>query len=251
MSFTWNGVNCESLGMMVERFPPRPMPQRKITKYSVPGRSGDLIVDENAWTNVTQRYDVFVNGGTTGLQTRLSAIAAWLLTQPGYADLTDTYDTSVYRRARVANALEFINSLNKYGRATIEFDCEPQRYPITDEVFTHWVDDDGYTFVYPSGTGLLPAYPLIEITGKSASGIPEIITPTLTIRIGTPAAISKIVIDFATQSIYNAYNNAWPYFTTVSGTWEMLGDGDTIYAEEEAGTPEGVTVKVTTRRHRI
>ena len=251
MSFTFDGINSESLDLIVEKYPERPIPRRKATVYSVPGRSGDLIVDEDAWENVTQPYEVFVKGGTIDMQTRISAIAAWLVGRAGYKVLTDTYDTTVYRYARVANAVTFINSLNRYGRATLEFDCKPQRYPVTDEVFTHFVDDDGYTFTYPSGTGLLPAYPLIEITGKAASGIPEIITPTLTIRIGTTAAIAKIVIDFAAQSIYNAYNNQWPYFTTVAGTWEKLGDGDTVYAEEEAGTAEGITVKVITRRHRI
>ena len=251
MSFTFDGISCESFDMYVEEYPERPVPKRKATVYSVPGRSGNLIVDEHAWENVTQPYKVFVKGGAIDMQTRISAIAAWLVGSAGYKVLTDTYDTTVYRYARVANAVEFINSLNRYGRATLEFDCKPQRYPIPDEVFTESVDEDGYTFTYPSGTGLLPAYPLIEIIGKAANAIPLIRTNTLRINIGTPEAISKLVIDFAAQSIYNAYNNQWPQYTSVAGTWEQLGDGDTIYAEEEAGTFEGITVKVTTRRHRI
>ena len=249
MKFTWNGISSDTLGMIVEKYPSRQFPQRKCTVYSVAGRSGDLIVDENAYTNVTQEYKVFVKGDST-LQTKLSTIAAWLIGTPGYQRLTDDYDTSIYRLARVSNAVEFLNSLNKFGRATLQFDCKPQRYPVVDEVWTHAVDEDGYTFTYPNA-GLLPAYPLIEITGKSASAIPEIVTPTLTIHIGAPDAISKIVIDFSTQAIYNAANNQRPLYTSAVGTWEKLGDGDTIYAEEEAGTLQGITVKVTTRRFGI
>ena len=249
MKFTWNGISSDSLGMIVEKYPGRPFPQRKCTIYSVAGRSGDLIVDEDAYTNVTQEYQVYVKGDNT-LQTKLTTIAKWLIGTAGYQKLTDDYDTSIYRMARVANAVEFLNSLNRYGRATLQFDCQPQRYPIVDEVMSHLVDDLGYTFTYPTN-GLLPAYPLIEITGKTASMIPTIVTPTMTIKIGDTSAIAKLVIDFATQSIYNAANNQRPQYTSATGTWEKLGDGDTIYAEEEAGALPGVTVKVITRRYGI
>lgn len=250
MSFSFNGINCETLGMYVEKFPNRPFPQRKQTIYSVRGRSGDLIVDENAYTNVTQEYEVFVKGGSVGLQARLSAIAAWLLSVAGYADLTDTYDTTCYRRARVANAMEFMNSLNKYGKATIQFDCQPQRYPTTDEVLTTTFSDTAQTLTYPSGTGLLPAYPKIEITGKVTNACPRIIAGNLTVDVATPAAMNKIVIDFATQSVYNAYNNQKPQLTSVLGTWDMLADGSTVTCRNET-TSATMTVKVYTRRYRI
>lgn len=249
MSFTWNGISSESLGMTVEKYPSRPFPQRKCTIYSVAGRSGDLIVDENAYTNVVQEYQVYVKGGGT-LQTKLATIAAWLIGTAGYQRLTDDYDPTIYRMARVANAVEFLNSLNKFGRATLQFDCQPQRYPVVDEVWSHYVDENGYTFTYPS-VGLLPAYPLIEITGKYPSAVPLVRTPTMEIHIGATYAISKIVIDFSTQSIYDASTNTYPALTTTYGTWDKLGDGDTIYAEEELGEMHGITVKVTTRRFGI
>lgn len=251
MSFTFDGVNCESLGMYVEKFPNRPFPQRKQTIYSVRGRSGDLIVDENAYTNVTQEYEVFVKGGSVGLQTRLSAIAAWLLSVAGYADLTDTYDTTCYRRARVANAMEFMNSLNKYGKATIQFDCQPQRYPTTDEVYTFTFGEDIWvSSTYSSGTGLLPAYPKIEITGKQTNYSPTVEAGNLSVQIATPQAMNKIVIDFATQSVYNAYNNQMPQLTGISGTWDMLGDGAVVRAKNAANNGN-MTLTVYTRRYRI
>lgn len=252
MSFTWNSINCESLGMYVEKFPNRPFPQRKVTTYSVRGRSGDLIVDENAYTNVTQEYEVFVKGGTPGLQTRLSAIAAWLLGTAGYADLTDTYDTTIYRRARVANAVDFLNSLNQFGKATLQFDCQPQRYPVVDEVLTGtFYAYNPLTLTYPSGTGLLPAYPKIELLNKGATDFLHVTAGNLTVNIGSTAAIAKIVIDFETQSVYNAYNNTRPYYTGTTGSWDMLGDGSTISAYDEELGQNVITLNAYTRRHRI
>ena len=91
MSFTFDGINCETLNLYVEKFPDRPVPRRKTTTYSVPGRSGDLIVDEDAWENVIQPYEVYVKGDTVDMQTRVSAIAAWLVGSAGYKVLTDKW----------------------------------------------------------------------------------------------------------------------------------------------------------------
>jgi phage-related protein len=79
MSFTFNGINSDAMGLFVERYPERPFPSRKQSVYSIKGRSGDLIVDENAFTNVTQTYEVYILGGSAGFQAKATAIANWLL----------------------------------------------------------------------------------------------------------------------------------------------------------------------------
>ena len=133
MSFTFNGVNSADMGLFVERYPERPFPSRKQSTYNIHGRSGDLIVDENAFSNTTQSYEVFILGGSAGFQAKATAIAHWLLSPVGYADLTDSYDSTIYRKARFTGGVSFLNALNKYGKATITFDCCPQRYPSTPE----------------------------------------------------------------------------------------------------------------------
>lgn len=249
MSFTWNSINCETLDMFVERYPNRPFPQRKVTVYSVAGRSGDLIVDENAFTNVIQEYEVFVKGGAT-LQTKLSTIASWLLGTAGYAELQDSYDTSTYRRARVANAIEFLNSLNQFGKGTIQFDCEPQRYPIGGEILYSTFSSTEQTITYPSGTGYLPAYPKITITGKTSSAAIKVVAKNLTVTITNYQnyGLLPVVIDFATQSVYRG--SSTPSATTVTGTWDKLGDGDTVKAQNTRNS-DSMTCTVDTRRFKL
>ena len=256
MSFTFNGINCESFGMYVERYPSRVFPQRKCTTYSIAGRSGDLIVDEDAYFNVTLPYEVYVKGGTAGLQSRLTQIAAWLLGNAGYADLTDTYDPTVYHRARVANAVEFLNSLNEFGKATIEFDCEPQRYPVTDELLTKAFTDTAQTVTYPNVAGLVPAYPVIEITGAILGAKPTITVtpagdflPSLTIAIDS-TGYTDIVIDFATQSVYDKLSNQMPTNTTITGKWTKLGTGDKVTGRN-TGNTASMTMNVYTKRYTI
>lgn len=229
MSFTFNGVNCESLGMKVQRYPARPFPQRKQTVYKVPGRSGDLIVDENAFENVKQEYEVYVGEGSgRSMQERLTAVAEWLLSPRGYCVLTDSYDQNIKRLARFVGGVEFLNSLNKFGSATAVFDCKPQRYPVTDVELTETLESGVNTITLPD-SGLMDSYPLLEILAVGANTSFRVLAGDLQITVpARGTAISKIVIDWETQSVYNAYNGSVPSNTSVAGNWGPIGDGDTI-----------------------
>ena len=229
MSFTFNVINCETLDMVVETFPSRPFPARKQTVYKVPGRSGDLIVDENAFDNVSQEYEVYVNHKSQGLQANLTAIAAWLLGPAGYCELTDTYDPTIKRQARFVGGMEFINSLNKYGKATAVFDCKPQRWPATDVVFQGEMDEAPGSVITLPSSGLLPGYPLLEITNVDAQTAFRVEAGSLTIVVPSRGvSIAKIVINWETQSVYNAYNGSTPSNTSIAGSWGSMADGDTM-----------------------
>lgn len=245
MSFTFNGINSDAMGLFVERYPERPFPSRKQSIYDIHGRSGDLIVDENAFSNVTQTYEVYILGGSVGFQAKATAIAHWLLSVVGYANLTDSYDPTVYRKARFTGGVSFLNALNKFGKATITFDCCPQRYPITPEALTGVLGD---TFTIPSVPELVNGLPLIAVSDwvkNDTSGTFQTDTLDITIpTIGTNQ--TKIYIDFETRTIYNATG----YRVTsavVSGTWNSMGSGDTIVTTKTAGTTTP-TIEVLTRR---
>lgn len=245
MSFTFNGINSDSMGLFVEKFPERPFPSRKQSIYDIHGRSGNLIVDENAFSNTTQSYEVFILGGSTGFQAKATAIAHWLLSPAGYANLTDSYDPTVYRKARFTGGVSFLNSLNKYGKATITFDCCPQRYPSTPETLSGVLGD---TFTVPNVSGLMNGFPLITINNwvkNDTSGKFETDTLEITIpQIGTNQ--TKIYIDFESHTIYNATGYR-VYSAVVSGTWNSLGSGDTIITTKVAGSTTP-TISVETRR---
>lgn len=229
MGFTWNGVSCETLDMHVEAFPPRPFPARKQTVYKIPGRSGDLIVDEDAYENVTQEYEVYVNHSTQGLQANLTAIAAWLLGPVGYCELTDTYDPTVKRQARFVGGMEFINSLNRYGKATAVFDCKPQRWPKTDVVYSGTLAEGITTTITLPASGLLDSYPLLELDTIGANTSFRVTTGTLVITVpARGASMARIIVDWETQSVYNPYNGRIPSGSTVSGDWTKIGDGDAV-----------------------
>ena len=245
MSFTFNGINSDDMGLFVERYPERPFPSRKQSVYDIHGRSGSLVVDENAFTNVTQTYEVYILGGSTGFQARATAIANWLLSPVGYADLSDSYDTTIYRKARFIGGVSFINSLNKYGKATISFDCCPQRYPSTAETLTGVLGD---TFTIPNTAHLVNGLPMISINNWVANDTAgTIVSGGLTITIPQLSTNENtIFVDFETRTIFN---DAGDRITdaTVVGTWTALGSGDTIVTTKTNGSSTP-TIEVKTRR---
>lgn len=127
MSFTFNGINCESFGMYVEEYPHRVAPKRKRKFISIPGRSGDLTETEDAYENVTDSYKVFLKAGAS-FSEACRMIAEWLLFPRGYAVLTDTYNTGYFREAVFTGPLDIESELNEFGRATITFNRKPFLY---------------------------------------------------------------------------------------------------------------------------
>lgn len=116
--------------MKVEKFPSARGGIRKYQTYSVPGRNGDLHIDEDAFQNYTQSYECYYH---TDQMTNETAheVKAWLLASSGYRRLIDAYDPTHYRLATVLDELEIQNILNKYGRFTVNFNCDPRSFLIS------------------------------------------------------------------------------------------------------------------------
>lgn len=124
----WAGQSSDDLCVQVERYPALPRPAKKRTRVSVPGRNGDLIFDEGAFENYIQPYDIYISAERPRLPWAARAVAAWLLAPSSYQRLEDSYEPNFFRLASFDGPLEVENVLNRYGRATLEFNCKPQRF---------------------------------------------------------------------------------------------------------------------------
>lgn len=123
-SFTFGGVSTADLGLTVEHFPDWKKPVRKVDRYSVAGRNGDIIVEQDAWENTEQTYQVWGNNAIdVG-----GVIASWLYAQTGYRRLEDTFDPTHYRLAAFVDEYTIENVIGKYGRTEIKFTCDPRRF---------------------------------------------------------------------------------------------------------------------------
>lgn len=189
----FNGIRSTSLGVFVEKYPPRPIPQRKCERYSVPGRSGDVLFYEDAWENVKQKYEIYLSAERDGLPYVSAQVVRWL-NVGGYAELSDEYDRDTFRLAAFTGPVDLQNTLNQFGRATIEFDCKPQRYLKSGQSFRQLRNGD--VLVNPTG---YRAAPLIRI--PAFSGTVTITTNGSEFKFGPYAG--AVILDSEEKEAYN------------------------------------------------
>ena len=129
---TWAGVALSSLGnVLIEEAPETNRPARKVDRYEVPGRNGDIVVPQNAWENVTRNYELMVYAGDYNQMA--SALMAWLYAPSGYQRLEDSFDSLVYRKAYVSEDTDVDNIMNTDGKCSVEFECDPRRFLLSGE----------------------------------------------------------------------------------------------------------------------
>lgn len=208
-TFTYNGVTSSTYGIFIEHRPVLTFPKRVIESISVPGRSGNLLFDTGAYENVTLTYQVAYRGSVrpTGVD-----IATWLY-QNDYLTLTDTYEPSYFRKAVYVSPLNVTDIINVAGRATITFDCKPQRYLLS-----------GLTVLSPTkGSSISNSYqPALPIITLSGNGTLTVGSRTVTIVGNT----GTLTIDSERQTAEVGGNNA-NNLITLSDGFPILGNGNT------------------------
>lgn len=214
-TFTFNGKTSSSFGLSVEHWPNMKAPVRRVEKIVVPGRSGDLTYDTGAFDNVDMEYQVYFNSGADTFFERTSKILNWLLGSNGYCQLSDTYNTAVFRQAILANQEEVEDFLNRYGRTRIVFDCKPQKWLFTGASQSAVVSGATVTNNY------MPSYPLFKATGNGSITVG---TDVLTI---TNNSGKTMTIDCETMNCYDNDGNR-NADVTVTGNFPVLKTGSNV-----------------------
>lgn len=162
----WAGVSSDDVRVIVEHYPNRIIPARKLETVSVPGRNGDLVFTEEAYQNYVQPYDIYVSAEEPRLPLVARGVAAWLQGVRGYQQLEDGYEPDVYRLAYFSGPLDLANILNRFGRATISFNCKPQRFLKTGERSVRMEQADRLRNETP-----FAALPLLRIYGSGVGSL--------------------------------------------------------------------------------
>lgn len=158
MKTLWfDGESAAAHGLMISGSGTFDAAERDVEMVSIPGRSGDLIVDNGRYKNIPVSYPASISTDFPG---RAEGIRAWLGSKIGYCRLEDDYDPDHFRLGRFQGPLRFTPGfLNRTAECTLTFDCKPQRFlksgersiPVT----------NGMVLQNPTG---FPALPLIEVT---------------------------------------------------------------------------------------
>ena len=186
-------------------------PKYDLKFQSIPGRDGDLISPNGRFPNTTVSYTCFIPAKSIQeLSDKVTAVKCWLYTEPDrYHTLSDSYDTSFFRKAVFNNKLDISDEVSKIGIFTVNFTCHPMRFSHTGQVKTTFTASP-FTLTNPYP---FVAKPYLKINGRG--------TGTLTIQ----SASSNKIWEFSTLNGYtecdselmNFYHDTEPKNDTVSG----------------------------------
>lgn len=201
-NFTFNGQSTADFGLLVTGRTIFGAPSRKVERYSVAGRNGDIIVDLGAFENYQVQYEIAV---IDNFPVNARAIVNWLLSTKGYNRLEDTYDTTHFRLAALYSNIEYaVTALNREGTAQIVFDCKPQRFlnsgetPITitaaSDTITNPTVMDAKPLLRVTGTGKVTING-VEITVSSVDGYVDIDCETQQAYKGAVNCNNDIVVE--------------------------------------------------------
>lgn len=172
---TYDGVSSDSIGVTVEGYSSASMPERDVEHISVPGRNGDLIIDNESFSNYKQKYTMH---WLKNNQNRRS-VTEWLY-KDGYRKFVDEHDPDHFRMANFVGGVPIDSRMDVLDRAVFEFDFKPQRFLTSGDLFTEYsaasfpvynpTAFDSKPIVRLYGTGYIRFANGAKITVNTASG---------------------------------------------------------------------------------
>lgn len=128
-NFKFGEHSTKDFDLVIQAPPTYNFPEKDVTVEHIPGRNGDLIIDNNCWKNTERTYSiasVFRPG--TDFVSNSERLIKWLTLKEGYHRLEDSYDPNVYRLASFKQNGSLTNYYDIATAINITFDCKPQRY---------------------------------------------------------------------------------------------------------------------------
>ena len=225
----YGGEASSDFGMVVAEAPTFEQPQRKQTAFSIPGRNGAVLFQQDAWEDVTRAYRVYaLPSALKRIDEVVGEITSWLNSKTGYQRLTDNFEPDVFRLAYYSGGNDFTNEMTQFGESTLTFTCRAERFLLSGETAKTVVNGDTI-----KNDTKFTAKPLIHIEG----------TGTVTFSIGaktiTASLTDYINIDCESMDAYRlpAENKNGD----ISGTFPTLAPGTNTIAITGTVTKATVT----------
>ena len=162
----FNGTSSQDLHALVQTAPEYEFPEKDYSATHVPGRNGDIVIDEGSWQNVPRTYNLAIDTRKISYAEVASKLVQWLHSASGYARLEDSYEPDFYRMAMYKDSGSISNIYSKAGQIEISFDCKPQRYLKSGEVSDLFTSNTEYR--NPTD---FPSKPKIVIHGSGSGTV--------------------------------------------------------------------------------
>ena len=243
-SLTFDNINSLDKGVYITGFAVYNAPERIVDMISIPGRNGNLAIDQGHFENIEVTYPAgcFAND-LIEFAEKVGEFRNILASRYTYKRLTDDYNPDEFRLGLYKSGLSVDSvSYNRAGEFEITFDCKPQRWLVSGEETETFTT----TGVIENPTDF-PARPMLVVTGAGNLTVGE---KTLTIIDGS-GANQVIYIDCESMEAWEVVGQGKisrnDYIQNAGDAFPSLGGG-----ENDIILGTGITkVEVTPRWWRI
>lgn len=158
---TFGGASSKDYGIYITGTGVYNAPERDVEMITIPGRNGDLVLDNGRFSNIEVTYHCGVFGDSqANFAEAVSEFRNLLCSRLGYMRLTDDYNLNEYRMAVYKNGLDVTADAVRAGEFDITFDCKPQRFLTSGETTITVTSGDEIT-----NPTLFPASPMLMLDG--------------------------------------------------------------------------------------
>ena len=210
--FTFGGIASDSYNVYGQGAGMFNKPKRRIESIAIPGKSGNLVIEQNAWENVDITYSCIL---PQTFEEDFNEFVAALHSKKGYQMLTETLSPGYFRMAVFSEAISpKITRQYKGGSFIVRFSAQPQRYLNSGQITTTLTATG--TITNPTQ---YPSKPLLKVYGSGNLGIGG-----MTITITSPG-YSYIYIDCEAMDAYYGATPLNHKITLSSNDFPVLAPG--------------------------
>ena len=119
MIFTINNKTNKDFNFKVKSSNHLLRPRKRLEFISIPGRTGDLILEDNSRENFNLIIEGYIDARKTNLKTLCDSLDNWLNSTTGYQSIT--FDDGTVLKAVLISEIDPVEVVKNFGELTLEF----------------------------------------------------------------------------------------------------------------------------------
>ena len=119
MIFTINNKTNKDFNFKVKSSNHLLRPKKRLEFISIPGRTGDLILDDNSRENFNLVIEGYIDGRKNSLKTLTEQLDSWLNSTAGYQNIT--FDDGTVLKAVLISEIDPVEVVKNFGELSLEF----------------------------------------------------------------------------------------------------------------------------------
>lgn len=229
--FTFNGHSTTEYSMRMLASYDYNVPNRDIEVVEVPGRDGEVTIDNGRYKAVDWEVEFGVYSSDGDVDSLLNSISNWLAKSYKPQNVTFDNDPAYIYKAAVQDAVAFNRVNSRKATGKVKFRMHPYKYKVSGQTAVSVANG-----AVVNNNGSIVAKPLLRITG-TGNGVVKLGMSSLTLKNVT----GGVIVDSESETI-TTLDGAPAYAQMASYPFPTLAVGNNTIT-----VPTGFTLQITPR----